>query len=99
MDLVQNPSALKGHRPESRLAFHRDISHSHLADGMGAQSADLFDGCFDNRVTDCREVWQDGTMRRFARRNALDPHSVWPELRKPWGEYPDLPTNASQVAA
>jgi hypothetical protein len=61
--------------------------------------SDLFDGVFDNLSTGHREVWMDGTMRRYAQRSALNPYSVWNELRAPWGTYPDLPSNASRVAA
>ncbi|GGA00169.1 hypothetical protein [Dyella caseinilytica] len=62
-------------------------------------NADIFDGVFDNRRSDQREIWQDGMLRRYCHRNALNIHSVWNVMRKPWGSYPDLPANASKVAA
>jgi len=60
------------------------------------QPADLFDGIFDNRITDRREVWQDGRLCRYARRNAVGTEETgWRELYAPWGTYPDYPGNAS----
>lgn len=59
-------------------------------------TADLFDGIFDNQTTQRREVWQDGRLRRYAQRRAVGYcSSPWREMHKPWGSYPDLPTNAS----
>ena len=60
---------------------------------------DMFDGTFDNRATGRREVWQDGRLRRYAQRRAVGySGSPWREMHKPWGSYPDLPTNVSQHA-
>jgi hypothetical protein len=60
---------------------------------------DLFDGIFDNQTTQCREVWQDGRMRRFAHRRAVGySNAPWREMHKPWGSYPDLPANAREPA-
>ncbi|MET0332586.1 MAG: hypothetical protein ABW154_14270 [Dyella sp.] len=62
-----------------------------------ARTGDLFEGVFDNRITGCREVWRDGEMRRFARRNAVGTDETqWRELHAPWGHYPDLPANAGR---
>lgn len=56
---------------------------------------DLFEGVFDNRKTGQREIWLDGKMTRYCRKNALAPHAVWEVMRAPWGTYPDLPQNAA----
>jgi hypothetical protein len=65
-----------------------------------ARTGDLFEGVFDNRATGRREVWRDGEMRRFARRNAVGTDETqWRELHAPWGHYPDLPANAGKQAA
>lgn len=49
-------------------------------------------GIYDNRSTGQREVWKDGRLCRYARRNCCGTdESSWRELRKPWGAYPDLP--------
>jgi hypothetical protein len=58
---------------------------------------DLFDGTFDNTATGRREIWQDGRLCRFARRNAVGTDEThWRELHAPWGAFPDYPGNASQ---
>lgn len=63
------------------------------------QTTDLFDGTFDNTVTGRREVWQDGHLKRYVRRNATgNESSCWRELHAPWGTYPDLPSNAMKAA-
>lgn len=63
------------------------------------KTADLFEGVFDNRATGRRECWKDGRPGRYAAKNCTgNPYAVWPELRAPWGDYPDLPANA-QLAA
>ena len=49
-------------------------------------------GTFDNTATNRREVWQDGKLRRYARRNCCgDTETAWSVLRKPWGAFPDVP--------
>lgn len=62
------------------------------------RTPDMFDGIFDNQATGQREVWKDGRLGRYARRNAISTTSPWAELRAPWGTYPDLPANAAQAA-
>ena len=62
-------------------------------------SPDLFDGIYDNRTTQRREIWQDGELRRYAAKNCTgNPAAVWPELRASWGEFPDVPSNAALAA-
>lgn len=64
------------------------------------RTPDMFDGIFDNQVTGRREVWMDGEVKRYARRNAVgDQRSPWSEMRAKWGFYPDHPANASSIAA
>lgn len=59
------------------------------------QNPAIADGIFDNRAAGRREVWQDGRLRRYALRNAVGcTRSPWREMRKCWGTYPDLPSNA-----
>lgn len=60
---------------------------------------DLFDGIYDNRTTGRREVWKDGRLCRYARRNAVGTSETqWRELHAPWGTYPDHPINAAKAA-
>lgn len=60
---------------------------------------DLFSGIYDNRATDRREVWKDGRLCRYARRNAVGTSETqWRELHAPWGAYPDHPSNAAKAA-
>lgn len=60
---------------------------------------DLFDGVFDNTVTQRREVWQGGRLRRYVRRDCVGhTGSVWREVHAQWGTYPDLPSNAAVAA-
>lgn len=67
---------------------------------MAARATDMFDGIFDNRVSDCREVRMDGRVTRFARRTACgSTATVWRELHAPWGTHPDYPGNASLPAS
>ena len=63
-------------------------------------TVDLFEGVFDNRATNQREIWQGGRLCRYVRRECVGhTGSVWPEVHAAWGSYPDLPRNAGQVAA
>jgi hypothetical protein len=58
---------------------------------------DMFDGIFDSVSTGRREVWQDGRLRRFVRRECVGhTGSVWPEVHSKWGEYPDHPSGEKQ---
>jgi len=60
---------------------------------------DMFDGTFDNQSTQRREVWKDGKPGRYAAKNCTgNQGAVWPELRAPWGTYPDAPINQSNAA-
>lgn len=62
-------------------------------------TADMFDGTFDNRATQRREVWKDGKPGRYAAKNCTgNPGAVWSVLRTPWGTYPDVPSNTRQAA-
>jgi hypothetical protein len=64
------------------------------------KTPDAFTGFFDNTVTLRREYWDNGRMGRYAAKNCTgNPSSPWPELRAPWGDCPDLPSNAQQQAA
>ena len=64
------------------------------------RTPDLFDGIFDNVATQRREVWKDGRICRYARRNCVgSTQSVWREVHEPWGTYPDLPSNAAAASA
>ncbi|MDE2427035.1 MAG: hypothetical protein KGO96_14140 [Elusimicrobia bacterium] len=50
------------------------------------------DGIYDNRATNRREVWLNGKLCRYVRRNAVNQaRPAFPELREPWGYYPDIP--------
>lgn len=63
------------------------------------RTPDMFDGVFDNQRTERREVWQDGRLCRYARRNCCGTsESSWPVLNAPWGTYPDHPSNAAAAA-
>lgn len=60
---------------------------------------DMFDGIFDNAATGRREIWQDGKLCRYVRRECVgSTDSVWPEVHAPWTTYPNLPANASVAA-
>lgn len=58
---------------------------------------DLFDGTYDNRANNRREVWKDGRVSRDAHRFSLGTWTVWKVMHKPWGSYPDYPGNVSRV--
>lgn len=61
---------------------------------------DMFDGIFDNASTGRREVWKDGRLSRYVRRNAVgSPESQWREVHEPWGSFPDHPSNAARKTA
>jgi hypothetical protein len=63
------------------------------------QHADLFEGIYDNTVSQRREIWLDGRISRYAARKAVGTtETQWRELHKPWGSYPDYPGNASAKA-
>lgn len=58
------------------------------------RTPDLFEGIFDNRATSRREVWREGHLCRYARKECVgSPVSVWAEVHAPWGAYADLPSN------
>ena len=56
-------------------------------------------GTFDNSATGCREVWQDGKLMRYVRRECVGGDSSWREVRKAWGAYPDHPVNQMRMQA
>ena len=61
---------------------------------------DLFEGVFDNRATQRREIWQAGRLCRYVRRECTGhTGSVWKEVHAAWGSYPDLPSNAAKAHA
>lgn len=61
---------------------------------------DLFAGVYDNTATNRREVWREGKLCRYARRECVGhTGSVWVEVHAPWGHYADLPQNASMEQA
>ena len=56
-------------------------------------------GTFDNTATNRREVYQDGKLMRYVRRECLGGESTWREVRKPWGAFPDYPANQVRMQA
>jgi hypothetical protein len=55
---------------------------------------DMWSGIFDNRASGCREVYTDGRLRRYARRNCCGvPNPTFTELGRPWGDFPDVPAH------
>jgi hypothetical protein len=64
------------------------------------RTPDLWEGTYDNTHTNRREIWQDGKLRRYVRRECVgSPVSVWPEVHAVWATYPDLPSNQARSAA
>lgn len=59
---------------------------------MSTQPDFWITGTFDNRATNRREVWLNGKLCGFVMRNAVNQaRPAFPELREPWGYFPDFP--------
>ena len=64
-----------------------------------SMQGDFFSGVYDNTATNRREIWQDGRLMRYVRRDCVGHQgSVWREVHATWGTHPDLPINQQNVA-
>jgi len=62
---------------------------------------DMFEGFFDNTLTNHREYWCEGRKGRHGHKSGISPDSIHKEFRAPWLTYPDVPRayQASQLQA
>ena len=60
---------------------------------------DMFEGIFDNLATGRREVYRNGRLARYARKNALQCNNpTFSELGPAWGAYPDVPAHLTDAS-